>query len=195
MRRADEVAEQAVAVEVAREDRDAPTSEEAAASLPVAPRVVVDLVAQEAAVGGDVGLLVGGAEEAEEGVPARQVLRGRELQARQRHVGMVEVDGDDRGRIGGQVGERVAAARRDGDHAGAGRQLERLQVDVGILPDLRVDEPLEGESEESLAHACPRACPEAVHRRVQLVGASRRGAGGIGGGGALRCLTRRVCPH
>ena len=62
----------------------------------------------------------------------------------------VEVDGGDAGRIGGQVGKHVAAAGGDRDHLMARADVERLHVDDRILPDLGIDQALEGEREQAL---------------------------------------------
>ena len=52
----------------------------------------------------------------------------------------VEVDGDDFGRIGGQIGQRVASARGDGDDAVLAAEFERFEIDDRVFPDLRIDE-------------------------------------------------------
>ena len=173
MRGADEVAEQAVMVEVAREQGDAPAAEDVAA-FPIGARLGVDLIAQEAAVGGEICFFVGRAEEAVEGVVGRQQARRGELQLRQRHVRAVQVDGDDLLRVGGQVGEHVAAARGDGDHARMRLQRQRPHVDVRVFPDLRVDEPAEGEGEDALQDAFGRSglCP--MDGLVEAVGRTAR---------------------
>ena len=44
--------------------------------------------------------------------------------------------------IGGQIVQDVAAARGDGDQPVMGLELQRLQIDVGVFPDLVVDKPL-----------------------------------------------------
>ena len=93
----------------------------------------------------------------------------------------VQVDGEDLGRIGGEVGEHVAAAGGDRDDPRARLQLQRLQIDVGVFPDLRIDKALEGEGEDALADAVGRGGLEAVDRLGKR----------IGGPKTLRCLTGR----
>jgi hypothetical protein len=84
------------------------------------------------------------------------MLDGRDLDPGQRDVRAVEVDRDDLLGVGGQVGEDVAAARCDRDEARLGSELEGGHVDRGILPDLRVDQALEGEGEAALQDTSPR---------------------------------------
>ena len=54
---------------------------------------------------------------------------------------------------GGHVGEDVAAAGRDGDQVLAVLELQRLEIDDRIFPDLRIDEAREGEREQPLLDA------------------------------------------
>jgi hypothetical protein len=65
-------------------------------------------------------------------------------------MGAVEVDGDDLLRVGNEVGEDVAAAGGDRDEARLRPEAKRLHVDHRIFPDLRVDEALEDQREQSL---------------------------------------------
>ncbi len=60
-----------------------------------------------------------------------------------------------------------------------GLSSKRLQIDVGIFPDLRIDEALEGEGEEALADAVERRGLEAMYRFAKCIGGSE----------TLRCLT------
>lgn len=69
----------------------------------------------------------------------------RDFQPPQCDMRGVEIDRDDLGRVGNQIGQDVAAARRDGDDAAVGLDLQRLHVDDRIFPDLRIDQSLEGE--------------------------------------------------
>ncbi len=52
------------------------------------------------------------------------------------------------------VAEDVAAAGRDGGEMLAGLEVERLEIDDRVFPDLRIDEPGEGEREKPLLE-CP----------------------------------------
>jgi hypothetical protein len=72
----------------------------------------------------------------------------RKLQAVERDVVRVEIDNVDRGGAPRQIGEHVAAAGADRHHAVVRRNLHRLHVEIGILPDLRVDEAGKKEPEE-----------------------------------------------
>ena len=63
---------------------------------------------------------VGLGEEAVERAVVGQVHERRELQLVERDVGRIEIDGRDRDRRRGEIGQHVAAARRDGDEPLAG---------------------------------------------------------------------------
>ncbi len=52
--------------------------------------------------------------------------------------------------IGGQIVEHVAAARSDGDEPVLWLKRQGFHVDIGIFPDLVVDEALEHQREEAL---------------------------------------------
>ena len=92
--RAEEMAEQAVAIEVAGEDADAPPAERPAL-VPIGARRRVELCAQPLIVDADVGAGVGATEEAEEGVVVGQVLQRADLELAERDMRAVEVDGGD----------------------------------------------------------------------------------------------------
>ena len=113
------MAEQPVAINVAREEVDA-AAQSVGPRVPVSAADRVDAVAQQIVVGGDIGARVRVAEEAAERLVVGQVLQRAELKPAERDMRAVEIDGDDFGRIGGQVRERVAAARGDGQHAVCG---------------------------------------------------------------------------
>ena len=120
---ADEAAEHAVAVGIAGEDRDPPPPALVqAAALPVGAALGVEMRRDQPVVGLDVGRIVGRAEEAVERLPCRQAAGRRELQPVERDVRQAEIDGGDARRIGGQVGQHVAAARGDGHDVAVGRR-------------------------------------------------------------------------
>ena len=52
-------------------------------------------------------------------------------------MGAVQVDRSDPGRVGGQIGQDIAAAGGDGDHLVVRPDVERLHVDDRVFPDLR----------------------------------------------------------
>ncbi len=148
----DEAAEQAVAIDVAGEDGDAPPRKRPPL-FPIGACLRVEPVAQEAVVEAGVRLLVGVTEEAEEGFVAREMLDGRELQAQERHMRRVEIDRRDGRRGGREITHDVAAAGRDGHDPLAGTEFQGCDVDLGIFPDLGVDETGKGEREQALQHA------------------------------------------
>src|SRR3984885_5403691 len=144
--------EQSVMVEIPGEEADA-ASTERRSLVPVSARGRVELCAQATIVGGDVGARIGAAEEAEEAVVVRQVLSPADLGPAERNMRPVEIDRGNAGRIGGQVGEHVAAARGDRDHVMARADVERLHVDDRILPYLRIDQALERKRKQALKDA------------------------------------------
>ncbi len=159
MAEADEAAEQPVLVEVLGEVAGAAAAERVAA-VPVGAGLRVERRAQPR-IGLKVGGDAGAGEEVVEGGVVGQVAPPRQPEAVERDVMGVEVDRGDGGGIGQEVAHHVAAARGDGDEAVGRFQRQRLHVDLGILPDLGVDEAAEGQGEQPV-----------------LAGRARRGAGG-----------------
>ena len=135
MARSEEMAEQAMAIEIAGEDADAPPSERAAL-VPVGASHRVELAAQDPVVHGDVGVGVGAAEETKERIVVGQVLQRAELQFTERDMGAVQVDRRHPGGVGGQIGEHVASAGGDSDHFVARTDVEGFHVHDRIFPDL-----------------------------------------------------------
>ena len=178
---AEDMPEQAVMIEIAGEEADA-TAAERRPLVPVSARGRIELCAQPTIVGGDVGARIGAAEEAEEAVVVRQILSRADLEPAERDMRPVEVDRGDARRIGGQVGKHIAAARGDRDHLMSGADVERLHVDDRILPDLRIDQPLEREREQALEHARAR-------QRLRAMDSSLEPSAG----GATRIVAR--LPH
>ena len=83
--------EHAVAIEIASEKPDAAVSQRSPL-VPVGARGGVELCAQPTVVGGDIGARVGAAEEAEEALVVRQVLRCADLEPTKRDMRSVEVN-------------------------------------------------------------------------------------------------------
>ena len=67
-----------------------------------------------------------------------------------------------------EVGQHVAAARRDGDDAVALAELPGLDVDVRVFPDLRIDEAGEEKREQALGEAGPGERPVPVYGLADL---------------------------
>ena len=148
---ADEAAEHAVAIGVAGEDRDPPAAEMLqAAGFPIGATLRVEMGRDQPMIGRDIGRIVGRAEETIEGLPRRQPGGGDQFQPVKRHMGPAEIDGRDVRRVGGQVGEHVAAARGDGHDMAVRPERQRLEVDLGILPDLGIDQAAEQPFEQPL---------------------------------------------
>ena len=152
---AEDMPEQAVVVEIVGEEADAAPPERGAL-VPVGARGGVELCPQPAVVSGDIGAHIGAAEEAEEALVVRQVLRGADLEPAERDMRPVEVDRGDAGRIGGEVGEHVATAGGDRDHLMPRADAERLHVDDRVFPDLRINQTLERHGEQTLEYARAR---------------------------------------
>ena len=149
---ADEIAEQAIAVEVAREGLDAATPKGAAA-VPIGGAGRVEMRQGRSGGSGDIAAAGGVAEERQEACMVGQVLQCGELEATERDMRPVEVDRADPGRPRREIGERVAAAGRDRDDVVPRLDRQRLHVDDRVFPDLRIDQAAEGEGEEALEQA------------------------------------------
>ena len=67
---------------------------------------------------------------------------------------LVEVDRIDLGRLRGEIGQRVAAAGRDGDDGRAERKLKGCEIGFGIFPDLGVDQTAKPEFEQPVPNRC-----------------------------------------
>src|SRR5262249_11800172 len=123
-----------------------------------------EVAAQPAPVDAAVRLAPAEPEQAEE-LLVGHLPRGRELEPRQRKVGAVEVDRHDRGGVGQpQVAQDVAAGRGDRADPAGRLELERGQVDLGVLADPGVDQPPEGGGEGALQQ------PARAERRVPVDG-------------------------
>ena len=164
---ADETAEHAVPIGIAGEDRDPPPSALVqAAALPVGTALGVEMRCDQPVVDLDIGRIVGRAEELVERLPGRQAAGRRDLQPVERDMRQAEIDRGDFSRIGRQIGQHVAAARRDGHDVAVSIELQRLEIDLGVFPDLRVDQaaeqPLEQAFEEAFAGQCstPTRCAD-----------------------------------
>ena len=83
------------------------------------------------AIGGSVGVAVGIGEEAAELLIDRQMPCRRKLELGQRDMCRIEVDGDKAFRRRRHIGERIAAARRNGDHAVLGPELHAARSTTG----------------------------------------------------------------
>ncbi len=89
----------------------------------------------------------------------------------------VEVDGDDFGGVGGQIGKSVASARGDGDDAVPRADFQRFEIDDRIFPDLRIDQAAKRGGEKTLQHAGARQRLGAMDGGPQpLLGGAPRGA-------------------
>jgi hypothetical protein len=163
----DEAGEQPAAVQALDEVVD-PLAAGRQRVLPEAPRLVVEPRPQPG-VRRSVSRALAGAEETEQ-LLVSEVPGGRDLESRQREVGRVQVDAHDRGGVGQRdVVEQVAAGRPDRDHAAGRLERERGQVDLGVLADPGVDQPLERGSEGALEQAV------STERAVPVDGAVEHG--------------------
>ncbi len=108
--KADKAAEHAVAIEAIREI-GVPRTSDKAAFVPIRTRLGVEPGPQLVAIAGRVGGRSRLAEELPEIVVFGKCTKTRELKLKQREMGFVEIDGEDLGRLGLQVRQRVAATR------------------------------------------------------------------------------------
>ena len=168
----DEASEQAIAVEISSEARDAAAAGDIAA-FPVGAGAGIEMWRDEVVIKLDVATVVCGAEEAIERRVVRQVPGGGELQFQQCNVRLVEIDGVDLRRIGGEVAHHIATTRSDRDDAALAREFERFHVSARVFPNLRVDHRSEGEGERSFEKTCRAERMVLVHRLAQQVDAGR----------------------
>ena len=99
---------------------------------------------------------------------------GGELETGQRDMGAVEIDRDDLAGIGGEIGQDVAPARGDRDQPRTGPKRKRAEIDLRVLPDLRIDEAAKGERENPLENALARYRLRLMDRTLQSIGGGRR---------------------
>jgi hypothetical protein len=126
--------------------------------FPIAPRHLVQALAQKIVVRGPVCAIVRLPEEAEEFLIGRQVLQGRKFQLGQGDVVGVQIDSNNLRGVGRKIVEYIAAARRDGQHTMVRLDCQRCQVDIGIFPDLVIDKSLKHKRKKPFERTTPRAC-------------------------------------
>ena len=149
---ADEPSEESVAVKIAREHVDAAPVQRNVL-FPIAASLGIEPAAQEIVVRRAVRLVIGRSEEAEEILIRRQIAQSRQFEAGERNVVFVEIHGNDLFGICRKIVEDIAAAGSDGEHAVVRLDFERLQIDVGIFPNLVVDKSFEEQREQTFERA------------------------------------------
>ena len=154
---ADEAAEQAGAIDVPVEDRDAAAAGKGALG-PVSLGRGVEMLGDEAVVTVAVAARISATEVAHHVLMGGQMAEGGELQLVQRDVVRVEVHDIDAGRIAGEIGQHVAAARADGDDAVTFAKLHSFHVDFRVFPYLRIDEAGKEDAEEALGQTAFGEC-------------------------------------
>lgn len=154
MASADKAAEQTVPVNVAAEVANAPPSE-AIARFPVFARCAIEVRFQMGEVGVNILPAISFGKELAEGGVVGQVFKRCDLKLVKRDVRRVEIDRRDRNGRGGEIAQNVAAARGNGDEFLTILKLQCFEVDERILPDLRINQPAEGEREKPLLDALP----------------------------------------
>ena len=152
MTHANEPPKQALAIDVAAEVRQAAAAGQRP-RLPITPRIGVNRCLEMALVIANVLARVRLAKEAIVRVPSRQILEAGQLQLDQCHMRPVEIDRRDLVWAGGEIGQDIAPAGRNGDNVMMRLDLHRRHIDHRILPDLRIDQTAEGEREEALENA------------------------------------------
>ncbi|MOA46354.1 hypothetical protein D3C78_1688540 [compost metagenome] len=84
------------------------------------------------------------------------MAKSGEFQPVERNVMRIEIDHVDTIRVGGEIGQHVAATGTDGDDAMSRLKLHRFHVDNWVFPDLRIDEAGKEQAEEALGEAGER---------------------------------------
>ena len=149
-------------VDAARKAADPPPADQVA-PFPIAARRFIQVRRDQIAIGRDIGAIVGLREEAVETVMIGQRLRRHQLQLVERDMRGVEVDRRALRRVRRQVGQHIAAPRRDRHHMAVGLDRQRVHVDRRVLPDLGVDQPAEGEGEGAFQQALLRQMAVPMH--------------------------------
>ena len=149
---ADELAQQAKAIEAACEAGDAAATS-SIAPIPVVAGFAIKMGPEQGLVGGDIAGGVRLAEEPVKGFVVFDMRKRAQLQPVERHVSCVQIDGVDLLWVGSQIAHHITAARRDGDDAITGANFESLHVNDRVFPDLRVDHSPECKSEHAFSHA------------------------------------------
>ncbi len=80
------------------------------------------------------------------------MARGGEFQFVERDMRAAQVKRRDLRRIGDQIGQDIAAARRDRDHPAVRHDLQGFEIDFRVFPDLRIDKALEQRREQIVEH-------------------------------------------
>ena len=152
---ADEASEQAGVIDVPVKHRNATTAGKHALR-PVSLGRGIKMFGDEAIVTVAIAAHIGAAEVTHHVLMGGQMAEGGELQLVQRNVMRIEVNHVDAGRVAREIGQHVAAAGTDGDDTVTFAKLHRLHVDLGIFPDLRIDEAGEKNAEEPFGEAAFR---------------------------------------
>jgi hypothetical protein len=124
-----------------------------AARFPEVSRRIAEVGANVTAISVEVFAPGPHSEKLKKRVVRREVPKGRDPKAGERHVSLVEVYREDLLGLPREVIEDIAACRRDGKDAARVTEAERLGVHSRILPNLSVDEPPEPERKETI-HDC-----------------------------------------
>ena len=174
--RAQEAPEQAVSVEIAGEELDAAAQADRA-RVPIGAGDGIEALAKNGVVGLHVGARIGAAEEPQERFVVGQMPQRGQFETAEGDMRAVEVDGDDFGGVGGQIGKRVAPARGDGDDAVLWADFERFEIDDRVFPYLRIDQAAKRDGEKTFQDAGAGQRLAAMDRRSQsLARGAPRGA-------------------
>jgi hypothetical protein len=84
------------------------------------------------------------------------VPQRRNLQAVEGNMVSVEVDRCDRSGVRNEIAHDIAAAGSDRHDAVIWPERHRLHVDLGVLPNLRIDEPAESKCEDPVLDPAQR---------------------------------------
>ncbi len=87
-----------------------------------------------------------------------QVFGRGELQLAQCDMRGVQIDRRNRRRVGHQVRQYIAPAAGNRHHAAVGADRQRFHIDIGVFPDLRIDQPAKREGKCVIEHPACNAC-------------------------------------
>ena len=166
MRQADKAAEEAVAIDAAREPRNASPTKLVSA-IPVFCRWRIQIRPQVVIKKRYIPVVFGVSEKLSERDVAGQMRRSDQFQPQKSHVCRIEIDGVDALGLCDQIVHDIAAAGSDGHDSARGLDGQRFQIDDRVLPNLGIDHALESHRKQPLLQSGDRQAPMTVHRMRQ----------------------------
>ena len=159
---ADEIAQQSLFVDAFGEVRN-PLAPAQVALFPIGAAERIEVRGDHGFVDRAVFLVIGMREKAVKAFVIGQVLDRGNLELAQGDMRLVEINRGHAFGIGGEVGQRVAAAAGDAHHPAIGLNVEPFHVDHRVFPDLGIDEAFEGERKRLVEQLVAKPCFFADH--------------------------------